>query len=156
MRPLASRGTLVRARARSATRAPQPYDGPVAALTRARIEPSQRRDVLARGAAGRRPARDGGGPALALGIGEAPVGLQGTFCSGDDADALHGFAYGAPAARDAVRRTPQLGWYREELFARFAVSPRRVRSAASPSHRSPRLTPVPSQPVPRDVPRTCA
>jgi hypothetical protein len=58
---------------------------------------------------------------LALGIGEAPIGLQGTFSLWDSPDALVGFAHRGAAHREAVRRTAQLGWYAEELFARFEV-----------------------------------
>lgn len=58
---------------------------------------------------------------LALGIGEAPIGLQGTFSVWDSASALTGFAYSRPAHAAVVRATASHGWYAEELFARFAL-----------------------------------
>lgn len=58
---------------------------------------------------------------LAVGIGEAPVGLQGTFSLWDDASSLRDFAHGRAAHRDVVERTARERWYAEELFARFAV-----------------------------------
>ncbi|HEX5492963.1 MAG TPA: monooxygenase, partial [Mycobacteriales bacterium] len=59
---------------------------------------------------------------LALGIGEAPVGVQGTFSLWRSSGALHDFAYRCGTAHaEVVRRTPTSGWYAEELFARFAV-----------------------------------
>lgn len=58
---------------------------------------------------------------LALGIGEAPIGLQGTFSLWSSDAALTEFAYGRAAHRAAVRRTAEERWYAEELFARFAV-----------------------------------
>ena len=58
---------------------------------------------------------------LALGIGEAPIGLQGTFSVWDSSDALTGFAYRSPEHLDAVRRTEPARWYAEELFTRLAV-----------------------------------
>jgi hypothetical protein len=58
---------------------------------------------------------------LAVGIGEAPVGLQGTFSLWESAAALTEFAYRRAAHVEVVRRTAELGWYAEELFARFAV-----------------------------------
>lgn len=61
------------------------------------------------------------GLALAIGVGEAPIGVQGTFSIWRSAEALNSFAYRRPAHLDVVRRTVQERWYAEELFARFAV-----------------------------------
>jgi hypothetical protein len=58
---------------------------------------------------------------LAIGIGEAPIGVQGTFSVWESARALQSFAYAGAAHADAIRRTPVRRWYAEELFARFAV-----------------------------------
>ena len=58
---------------------------------------------------------------LAIGIGEAPIGLQGTFSLWQSADQLNEFAYRRPAHREVVSRTERERWYAEELFARFAV-----------------------------------
>lgn len=69
---------------------------------------------------GRRPGR-AGGPTLAIGIGEAPIGLQGTFSVWPSLAAVRAFAYRRPAHAAVVRRTGEVGWYAEELFARFAV-----------------------------------
>ncbi|MBL7488725.1 spheroidene monooxygenase [Frankia sp. AgB1.9] len=60
-------------------------------------------------------------PTLAIGIGEAPIGLQGTFSVWPSLAAVRAFAYRRPAHAAAVRRTGEVGWYAEELFARFAV-----------------------------------
>ncbi len=58
----------------------------------------------------------------AIGIGEAPVGLQGTFSLWHDDRALRAFAHGGAAHREVVARTATEGWYAEELFARFRVA----------------------------------
>jgi hypothetical protein len=58
---------------------------------------------------------------LALGIGEAPVGLQGTFSLWRSAAALNEFAYQRRAHLDVVGRTGVEKWYAEELFARFGL-----------------------------------
>ena len=57
----------------------------------------------------------------AIGIGEAPVGLQGTFSIWQDAASLRDFAYKGQAHSEAIRATSANQWYSEELFARFAV-----------------------------------
>lgn len=100
---------------------PSRYDGPVAALTRARLSAAGARtfwravppvQAQVAGAAGLRSS---------LAVGEAPLGLQGTFSVWDSAGALQAFAY-AGAHAEVVARTPAAGWYAEELFARFAVT----------------------------------
>jgi hypothetical protein len=57
----------------------------------------------------------------AIGIGEAPVGLQGTFSLWESAAALRDFAYKGRAHVAAIAATESNKWYSEELFARFAV-----------------------------------
>lgn len=124
MRPLAARGHWSRREpfgvlgpaGRSSKHA-----GPVAAITRARL---RTRTMLSFWRAvppvaetlARSP-----GVRLALGIGESPVGLQGTFSLWNDAQALTDFAYRSPAHRSAIRRTATEQWYTEELFARFHI-----------------------------------
>jgi hypothetical protein len=120
LRPLSSRGEWA-GRRPFGDPEPTPYDGVVAAVTRARIAPRQLvrfwRSVPPVSADLHRSP----GLRLAIGIGEAPVGLQGTFSIWDSATALTEFAHRRPAHLEAVRRTAELGWYSEELFARFAV-----------------------------------
>ena len=119
LRPIASRGRWS-GRAPFGNPVPQRVRGPVASITRARLRP--------RSAAGFWRAVPPvsadlqGRPGLraAIGIGEAPLGLQGTVSVWDSADALRDFA-GAAAHADVVRRTEPERWYAEELFARFAV-----------------------------------
>jgi hypothetical protein len=97
------------------------WDGPVAAITRARLAPTRARRFwravppVSADLAGRPGLR------LAVGIGEAPVGLQGTFSLWDSARTLRAFAYAGEAHREVVARTATERWYAEELFARFAV-----------------------------------
>ena len=57
----------------------------------------------------------------AIGIGEAPIGLQGTFSIWEDAASLRNFAYKGQAHAKAISATAENKWYAEELFARFAV-----------------------------------
>lgn len=115
------------------------WTGPVAAITRAQLAPRRMPSfwravppVVIDLAADR--------PLLQVGIGEAPIGVQGTLTVWRDAKALADFAYRRPAHRTAIADTARLGWYREELFARFAVLRQRgtVAGAALPLAAAPR------------------
>jgi heme-degrading monooxygenase HmoA len=57
----------------------------------------------------------------AIGIGEAPVGLQGTFSLWRTDGDLRAFAYKGAEHAEAIRRTSEEAWYSEELFARLEV-----------------------------------
>ena len=95
--------------------------GMVLALTRARLRPTRALTFWrAIPAVGRELA---GAPGLLarFGIGEAPIGWQGTVSVWRDAAYLTRFAYRQPEHRAVIARTPADRWYAEELFARFAV-----------------------------------
>jgi len=101
---------------------PGTYDGPVAALTRARLRPSRTPEFWRAVPAVSARLRDAPGLMTSLGIGEAPVGRQGTFSLWDSVAALEAFAYRTPEHRSVIAATARVGWYAEELFARFAVA----------------------------------
>ncbi|MCX6430650.1 MAG: spheroidene monooxygenase [Actinobacteria bacterium] len=61
----------------------------------------------------------------AIGIGEAPIGLQGTFSLWTSADDLRNFAFKGEAHQKAISDTKRFQWYSEELFARFSVFEKR-------------------------------
>lgn len=61
------------------------------------------------------------GVEMAIGIGEAPIGLQGTLSIWSDGNALREFAYSTPAHVGVINQTRTEKWYAEELFARFAL-----------------------------------
>jgi hypothetical protein len=119
LRPVAARG---RWSGREPFGAPVPVrtDGPVAALTRARLRaasaPGFWRSVPPVSA----QLQSQPGLRAAVGIGEAPIGLQGTFSLWESGAAVREFARG-PAHAAVVARTEPERWYVEELFARFAV-----------------------------------
>ncbi|KQT94677.1 monooxygenase [Marmoricola sp. Leaf446] len=122
MRPLASRGRW----SGREPFAPAPdaavYDGPVAVLTRARLRPSRAVSFWRAVPPVVPDLHDAAGLRLALGIGEAPVALQGTFSLWDSPADVVRYAHGSAAHRDVVRRTRPERWYAEELFARLAVT----------------------------------
>jgi hypothetical protein len=95
--------------------------GPVLALTRARLRPTRAlRFWSAIGPVGSAlPGTEG--LLTAFGIGEAPLGWQGTVSLWRGHADLVRFAYRRPEHRQVVERTPGERWYAEELFARFAV-----------------------------------
>lgn len=100
---------------------PVRWAGPVASLTRARIRPTHWRSFWRSVPPVSADLHTVPGLRLAVGIGEAPVGLQGTFSVWESARELNRFAYRRPEHSAVVARTPVEGWYSEELFARFAV-----------------------------------
>lgn len=53
------------------------------------------------------------------GIGEWPIFMQATFSVWKTADAMMAYAYKNQKHSEMVRKTRELGWYREELFSRF-------------------------------------
>ena len=96
--------------------------GPVAALTRARLRARRAASFWRAVPPVSTDLHTHPGLRAAVGIGEAPVGLQGTFSLWDSPASLQQFAHRSPAHVDVVRRTEEAGWYAEELFARFAVT----------------------------------
>ena len=120
LRPTASRGSCS-GREPFGDPAPSRGDGPVAAITRARLRPTRAATFWRAVPPVSLDLHTHTGLRAAIGIGEAPVGLQGTFSLWDDAAALRHFAHRSAAHVDVVRRTAEVDWYAEELFARFAV-----------------------------------
>jgi hypothetical protein len=96
-------------------------DGMVLALTRARLRPSKALTFWR--AVPPVAAELAAAPGLLarFGIGEAPIGWQGTVSLWRDATDLTRFAYRQPEHRAVIARTPVDRWYAEELFARFSV-----------------------------------
>jgi hypothetical protein len=98
-----------------------PAGAPVLALTRARLRlrrtPVFWRAIRPVGAASTRAP----GLITAFGVGEAPLGWQGTVSLWQSAHHLVEFAYRHPDHRRVIEATPERRWYAEELFARFAV-----------------------------------
>jgi hypothetical protein len=120
LRPLSSRGRWSK-RVPFGDPDPSRYDGPVAAVTRARLAAARALTFWRAVPPVSADLHRSPGLRLAVGIGEAPVGLQGTFSLWESATALTDFAHRGAAHVEAIRRTAEVGWYAEELFARFAV-----------------------------------
>ncbi|CAA9314597.1 MAG: Spheroidene monooxygenase [uncultured Frankineae bacterium] len=119
LRPVASRGTWS-GRRPFGDPVPARSDGPVAALTRARLRPAVAASFWRAVPPVSADLRDRPGLRAAVGIGEAPLGLQGTFSLWESGTSVREFARGAAHAAVVARTEPER-WYAEELFARFDV-----------------------------------
>ena len=97
------------------------WDGPVVAITRARIKWHQNFRFWRSVPPVTMSLKSAPGLISAIGIGEAPIGLQGTFSLWESAAAIREFAYKGAAHQKAIADTATYNWYSEELFARFAV-----------------------------------
>lgn len=97
------------------------WDGKVAAITRARIKWRHNRIFWRSVPPVNLALHSSPGLEKAIGIGEAPIGLQGTFSIWDSPRAIRHFAYRSSPHQEAIRATKEIGWYSEEMFARFAV-----------------------------------
>jgi hypothetical protein len=97
------------------------WDGPVVAITRARIKWHQNFRFWSSVPPVTVSLKSAPGLMAAIGIGEAPIGLQGTFSLWESSAAIKNFAYKGAAHQKVIADTATYNWYSEELFARFAV-----------------------------------
>ncbi|WP_225307103.1 DUF3291 domain-containing protein [Adhaeribacter soli] len=98
---------------------PVKSDGPVAALTRATIRwqalPSFWRHVPYTS----RALADASGRLCSIGLGELPFVRPVTFSIWENTEALKKYAYQNKHHQEAIKRTRQQNWFKEDLFARF-------------------------------------
>lgn len=121
LKPLSSHGVWSKREPFGTLPTPTRHDGPVAAITRARLVPSKALTFWRATPPVANSLRDSPGLLTAFGIGEAPIGLQGTFSVWESAAALRAYAYESEAHSRAIQATQEIGWYGEELFSRHAV-----------------------------------
>lgn len=120
LRPLSSHGTWS-GREPFGAPTPRSTEGPVVAITRARIAWRATRRFWRAVPPVTSALHDAPGLIAAIGIGEAPIGLQGTFSLWESDRSLREFAYRGRPHADVIDRTHREQWYAEELFARFEV-----------------------------------
>jgi len=101
--------------------APANFEGQVVAITRARIKTNQTVRFFKSVPPVTASLHSSPGLISTIGIGEAPIGLQGTFSLWESMQAIKDFAYKGAAHKKAIAQTTEFDWYAEELFARFAV-----------------------------------
>jgi len=97
------------------------WTGQIAAVTRARIKWPENLKFWRSVPPVITSLRKAEGMLTAIGIGEAPIGLQGTFSIWRDRNAMQEFAYKGAEHAEVIRRTHARNWYAEELFAHFAI-----------------------------------
>lgn len=64
-------------------------------------------------------AKERPGQQLSIGVGEWPLFMQATFSIWNSSKSMMDYAYQHPYHREVIQKTRELGWYKEELFARF-------------------------------------
>lgn len=96
-------------------------DRPILALTRARLRATRAVEFWRAIGPVADAASRASGLLAAFGVGEAPLGWQGTITVWRRPADLFSFAYRHPQHRQAIEWTTTTGWYAEEMFARFAV-----------------------------------
>jgi hypothetical protein len=94
-------------------------NAPVAVLTRATIRRRHLWRFWRQVPGVSRALDDKPGLRYAIGIGELPFVQQATFSLWDSGKKMMDFAYHGQQHAQVIRQTRELGWYREELFARF-------------------------------------
>ena len=100
---------------------PKRVDGPVLSITRARIKSHMWRKFQREVPPVSTSLHSSPGLVTAIGIGEAPIGLQGTLSIWRSNLELTEFAQRGAPHRKVINQTHALNWYSEELFARFAI-----------------------------------
>lgn len=100
---------------------PQARDELTLALTRARLRPTRALAFWRAFPQVVRAAAGAPGLLTMFGIGEAPLGWQGTISIWRTSRHLIEFAYRHPEHLGVIERSPAVRWYAEELFARYRV-----------------------------------
>ena len=99
----------------------QPYEGPIAVLTRATIKLSKLKYFWAHVAPVAARMHDAKGFIRSYGIGEIPWIKQATFSIWESREDMKAFAYGMKEHAEVIKKTRQQKWYSEELFMRFRI-----------------------------------
>ena len=120
LEPLSAKGTWAK-KSPFGNPVPEKWDGLTAALTRASIKPRWWREFWRSVPPVSADLNSTSGLITSLGIGEAPIGLQGTFSIWETNESITAFSSKQKPHAAVIARTHETGWYSEELFARFKV-----------------------------------
>lgn len=102
---------------------PSSTNGPIAVVTRATIHPKKLWSFWKSvPRVSDRLGQHQVGLLFSKGIGELPLIQQATFSLWKNRNAMVQYAYGSADHQEMIKKTRQLGWYREELFAEFSLT----------------------------------
>jgi len=119
MRPIRSKGLWDGQNPFEAEAETAEDSGPIAVLTRATIRKKYLLRFWKYVPHSQQPLGAAEGLLYSKGVGETPFTDMATFSIWERPEAMQAYAYGTEAHMEAIRKTRELGWYREELFARF-------------------------------------
>ena len=100
---------------------PQVHTGKTAIITRATIKKRYLWKFWKNVPESQQPLQYAPGLLFTKGIGEVPFIQMATFSVWENLEEVKKFAYKSAEHQKMIRLTRELGWYREELFARFNV-----------------------------------
>lgn len=98
-----------------------PFDKqlPIGVITRATIKPSKMIKFWKFVPQVSRASKNKPGLIFSKGIGELPLVQQATFSLWESGQQMMDYAYRSKFHKEVIQKTRELGWYKEELFARF-------------------------------------
>lgn len=97
-----------------------PQDGKIAVITRAKIKLRYVPKFWKYVPKVSQKLEDQDGSIFSIGIGEYPWFMQATFSIWQDMDSMRAYAYQSKLHTEVIRKTRELGWYSEDLFANFS------------------------------------
>ncbi len=96
-------------------------EGKIAVLTRATIKKRFIPKFWSQVPMVSRPVRHAKGHIFSKGVGELPLFLQATVSVWESKEDMYNYAYRNRQHLEMIKKTRELGWYKEELFAEFLV-----------------------------------
>lgn len=95
--------------------------GPIAVITRGRIKLTKLWQFWRFVPPASKNIENQDGLLFSIGIGEFPLVQQATFSVWESTKKMTEYAYKSKQHTEVIRKTRELGWYSEELFARFTI-----------------------------------
>ncbi len=120
LQPIMSHGKWDKFEPFEATSRNDPF-APIAVITRGTIKTKHVFNFHKSSRMASRALEAAKGCIFSVGIGEVPLVQQVTFSLWENEEAMKNYAYKNPAHLEVIKKTRELGWFSEELFARFQV-----------------------------------